>query len=118
MRSDPPSPVRIEFTPEFKRNIRRLSKKYRSIRSDIQPVLDQLVRGETPGDRIVGTRHVVYKVRAGNSDLGRGKSGGYRLIYYLVTESSIVLLTLYSKTEQGDITSDEIVRIIESTQSS
>lgn len=29
----------VEFTPEFKRNLRSLAKKYRRIRSDIQPVI-------------------------------------------------------------------------------
>ncbi|GBL15880.1 hypothetical protein MTo_03198 [Microcystis aeruginosa NIES-1211] len=31
-------------------------------------------------------------------------SGGYRVIYYLQTQTAIVLITLYSKTDQTDIT--------------
>ena len=34
--------VQVEFTTEFKRNLRALSKKYRHIRSDIQPVIGQI----------------------------------------------------------------------------
>jgi len=37
-----PLRVQVEFTPEFKRNLRALSKKYRHIRSDVQPVIDRL----------------------------------------------------------------------------
>lgn len=44
--------VQIEFTPEVKRNLRALAKKYRHIRSDIQPVLDRLESGEVIGDQI------------------------------------------------------------------
>lgn len=49
-----PLQVRVEFTPEFKRNLRALSKKYRHIRSDVQPVIEQPQAGngaavEPPG---------------------------------------------------------------------
>ena len=101
----------VRFTPEFKRNLRQLAKKYRRIRSDIQPIIDTLLSGELPGDRLQGVGFDVYKVRVRNSDVQRGKSGGYRIIYYLPTETSIVLITLYSKMEQQDIEVREI-RII------
>ena len=39
MPSDSPSPLQISFTPEFKRNLRQLAKKYRHIKSDLQPIL-------------------------------------------------------------------------------
>lgn len=38
MRNEAPL-VQVEFAPEFKRNLRVLAKKYRHIRSDLQPVL-------------------------------------------------------------------------------
>jgi len=50
-----PSPREVRFTPEFKRNLRQLAKKYRRIRSDIQPVIDALIAGDLPGDRIQGS---------------------------------------------------------------
>jgi len=31
----------ISYTPEFKRNLRRLAKKYRQIRSDLDPLLQR-----------------------------------------------------------------------------
>jgi hypothetical protein len=31
MQSDPPGELEVEFTPEFKRNLRALAKKYRHI---------------------------------------------------------------------------------------
>lgn len=74
--------ITIEFTPEFKRNIRALSKKYRHIRSDIQPLIEQLGKGEIVGDKIPGVKYSVFKVRILNSDIQKGKSAGYRLIYY------------------------------------
>ena len=51
-------------------------------------------------------------MRVRNSDSGKGKSGGYRLIYQRTTEGSVLLITLYSKTEQTDIAPKEIRQII------
>lgn len=113
MPSEPTTPsIEVRFTPEFKRNLRALNKRYRHIRSDIEPILDQLRAGVFIGDQIPRTGYPLYKVRIRNRDAQRGKSGGYRLIYYLRTSKSIILITLYSKTEQSDITAAELRRII------
>lgn len=106
------SAAQVLFTPEFKRNIRQLAKKYRRIKSDVQPLLDELAQGQTPGDQIPGVQYEVFKVRVRNSDSGKGKSGGYRVIYQRTEESAIVLITIYSKTEQEDIAVNEIRQII------
>ena len=107
-----PNETQIEFTPEFKRNLRALAKKYRQIRSDIQPVVDSLQKGDFVGDQIKGTEYTVFKVRVKNSDIQKGKSSGYRMIYYLKTPTKIILITLYSKLEQTDITAKQIRKIL------
>ncbi len=104
--------ILVEFTPEFKRNIRHLSKKYRHIKSDVQPVIKDLESGRTLGDQIQSVGYTVYKVRVKNSDIKKGKRAGYRLIYYIKTKLKIILVTIYSKTEQGDIFAEKIRRII------
>ena len=112
MSSDPTPPLRVTFTPEFKRNLRQLAKRYRHIKTDLQPILDTLASGSKPGDQVPRVRYEVYKVRAKNSDASRGKSGGYRIIYYIKSESEVVLVTVYSKTEQADIAPEDIRQII------
>ncbi|MEI6429470.1 MAG: type II toxin-antitoxin system RelE/ParE family toxin [Pseudanabaena sp. ELA607] len=106
------NPVQIEVSPTFQENIRSLAKKYRNIRQDLQPVINQLEQGELLGDQISGIGYPVFKLRVKNSDIQKGKSGGYRLIYYLKTSTGIVLLTIYPKSEQSDIEADEIRDII------
>jgi mRNA-degrading endonuclease RelE of RelBE toxin-antitoxin system len=108
----PIPPVEIRFTPEFKRNLRALSKRYRHIKSDIQPTIEQLQAGNFIGDRIPRTSYTLYKVRVRNKDAQRGRSGGYGIIYYLQTSSNVTLITLYSKSEQSDISAAEVRRII------
>ena len=105
-------PINIEFTPEFKRNIRALSRKYRHIREDVEPLILELQNGQLPGAQVSGTGFTIFKVRVSNRDVQKGKSGGYRLIYYLQTGSNIILITIYSKAEQADISASQIRRII------
>lgn len=104
--------IQVEAAPTFNRNLRTLAKKYRSIRNDIQPVIAQLERGELPGDQISGIGYEVFKLRVRNSDIQKGKSGGYRLIYYVKTATGIILLTIYTKSEQEDIAADDIRSVI------
>ncbi len=52
-------------------------------------------------------------MRAKNSNIQKGKSGGYRIIYLLESETSILLLTIYSKSEQEDITTEQIKSILD-----
>lgn len=104
--------IQVEASPTFNRNLRSLAKKYRNIRNDIQPVIEQLERGELLGDKISGIGYEVFKLRVRNSDIQKGKSGGYRLIYYVKTANGIILLTIYTKSEQADIAADEIRSIV------
>jgi mRNA-degrading endonuclease RelE of RelBE toxin-antitoxin system len=69
MPSESARDVQVEYTPEFKRNLRSLAKKYRHIRSDVQSVIEQLEAGQVPGDQIPQTGYVVFKVRVRNSDI-------------------------------------------------
>ena len=102
----------VEYSEAFKRQLKRLSRRYRQIKNDIKPIVDALIDGETLGDQITGTTYTLYKVRAKNSDSQRGKSGGYRVIYYLKTKTKCILVTLYSKSDQGDIVSKELKHLL------
>ena len=104
--------IQIVASPDFKTQTRKLSKRYHNLQTDLQPLLDQLIQGETPGDRIQGIQSIVYKVRLKNSNTKKGKSGGYRVIYYLKSQDNILLVTLYSKSDRTDIAIETIVNVI------
>lgn len=111
-------PVRVRFTPEFKRNLRALAKKYRHIRSDVQPVIEQLQAGSFVGDQVPRVKHTIFKVRIKNSDIQKGKRSGYRFIYYLKTPTEVILVTIYSKLDQSDISAQQIQRIVQEYEKS
>jgi mRNA-degrading endonuclease RelE of RelBE toxin-antitoxin system len=107
--------INIDLTPEYQRNLKYLAKKYRNIRSDTQFFITELQKGNLLGDRLSGFGEdiYIYKARVKNSNIQKGKSAGYRVIYLLESEISILLLTIYSKSEQEDITDYEIDSILD-----
>jgi mRNA-degrading endonuclease RelE of RelBE toxin-antitoxin system len=111
--SEQPIMIEVIATNKFQKKVKSLGKKYRNIRDDLQPMIDLLQSGALPGDRVSGVLDLeIYKVRVKNSDARRGTSGGYRLIYYVKTSEQVILVTLYSKSEQEDIGADEVVGIL------
>jgi len=55
-----------------------------------------------------------YKIRVAISAKGRGKSGGARLITYVrILKNKIFLLDIYDKSEQANISSQELQLLID-----
>jgi mRNA-degrading endonuclease RelE of RelBE toxin-antitoxin system len=116
--------VKIEFTPNFDRDVKMLSKRYRNVKKDLRPnILSKIENGNFVGKPILDFLlentfpYRVYKVRCKNSDALRGKRGGYRLIYCTCTNHEegyilAIILTVYSKSDQEDIADTEIVKFI------
>ncbi|MDZ8262344.1 type II toxin-antitoxin system RelE/ParE family toxin [Nostoc sp. ChiQUE01b] len=105
----------VRFTSPFKRRLKTLTKRYRQIQVDIQPIIDQLQAGNFIGDQISGIDLTVFKVRAKNSDIPTGKSGGYRVIYQVVSSEFVLLLLIYAKSEQADVSLEDIEDAIKKT---
>ena len=96
-------PIEIRVTPDFRKQLRKLEKRYRKIKSDLEPILMQIQMGEIVGERLQGIDAEVFKVRVRNSDTNRGKSGGYRVIYWLKLPQCVVILDIYSKSDRDDV---------------
>lgn len=85
---------------EFKRNFKHLYKKYPSLKSDMEAFKEQLHYNPYAG---VNLGNGVHKVRLAIKSKGKGRSGGARVITYVVEEKDddiiINLLTIYDKNE-------------------
>ena len=104
--------IKIIATSIFEKSLKRLSKKFPSIKEVYNRVLVEL---QSPGfGEEIKDHEDYYKVRYSNVDAGKGKSGGFRLIYYWPKEQSIVVLVdIYSKTEQQEVNWNEVTRNME-----
>lgn len=105
--------VTFGYTTEFKRQIKRLKKKYASIQSDFDVLLAELSENPFAG---VDLGNGVHKVRMAIKSKGKGKSGGARVITYNIDEKAgvfhIDLLTIYDKSEIENISDSYIQSLL------
>ena len=107
--------MRLIPTARFKQDVKLYirKKKYLKIREDIKSVTDKLEHGLLVGDELqdIVANGRTFKVRIANSSAKVGKSNGFRLIYYVVTEEGdIYLLTIYSKKDDDKVLTDDEIR--------
>jgi mRNA-degrading endonuclease YafQ of YafQ-DinJ toxin-antitoxin module len=53
--------MEIKYTEAFKRQLKQLSRRYRHIKKDIEPIIDAVIVGEIPSDQITGTDYIFIK---------------------------------------------------------
>ena len=104
-------PTLVKDLPYFIRRLRRLERKYPKTIDEVENLVASLSQGERPGQRMPHVGYEIYKVRLPNRAARRGKSGGFRVIYYVQFEDLVTLLTIYSKTEETDISVREIQQL-------
>ena len=95
---------------KFKKEAKRLVKKYPSLKSELFELNILLVSNPTSGTSLGNN---AYKIRIAIKSKGSGKSGGARVITYVVTENKeIYLLTIYDKGELDTIDDSTLRKII------
>ena len=95
---------------KFKKEAKRLVKKYPSLKSELFELNILLVSNPTSGTSLGNN---AYKIRIAIKSKGSGKSSGARVITYVVTENKeIYLLTIYDKGELDTIDDSTLRKII------
>ena len=96
--------------PPFDRQLKRLAKKYPSIKNDLAELGKQLSQNPALGKPI---GQDCYKIRIAISSKGKGKSGGTRVITHVyVAETTIYLLTIYDKSDKENISDKELNELL------
>jgi len=107
------SKINVGFSGQFLKELRRIVRKFPQAASEVDALIERLKQGERPGDKIPNVGYDVYKVRLKNPSANRGKRGGLRAIYYFQFADQVIMIILYSKTEQEDVSIAVIRQIIE-----
>jgi len=103
---------RIKITQNFEKEAKPLIKKYPSFKNDLASLINDLELNPELG---ISLGHNLYKIRLAISSKGRGKSGGARIITYVVLENEIVhLLSIYDKAEYDTAKVDTLLKILKS----
>jgi mRNA-degrading endonuclease RelE of RelBE toxin-antitoxin system len=96
--------------PPFDRQLKRLSKKYPSLKLDFNTFLDDLEKNPVQGNDLGKN---CYKIRFKISSKNKGKSSGARVITnILVTKETVYLLTIYDKADQDTLSNKELEELL------
>lgn len=96
---------KIIETRAFTKEINRLLKKRSLLEQDYDDFKKELAENPDIGDRIEGTGGIK---KARLKSASRGKSGGFRVCYYVVvSKDNIYLLWIFPKNEQENLSKEE-----------
>lgn len=105
------SSFNVVLTDDFKRDAKKLIKKYRSIASEISDLVESLeidpIQREPLGKDC-------YKIRMAIASKNKGKSGGSRIITCVkIIDEMVILLSIYDKSEKENIEDSKLKSLLE-----
>ena len=96
--------------PTFSKELKRLAKKYNSLKADLAVLFESLEENPIQGTALGRN---CYKIRLAISSKGKGKSGGARLITNIVVaDETVYLLSIYDKSERDNLTDKELDELL------
>lgn len=105
----------VSASLQFKREVKPLAKKYHSLKSSVESLVDALIKNPYLG---TAYGNDIYKVRLADESKGKGKSGGFRIMYYHLNVSEngidILLMNIYDKSEKSTIKKSEALKALKS----
>lgn len=101
----------VQATSLFDRQIKRLVKKFPSLKNEYANLVASLKENPEQGTSLGNN---CYKIRLAIASKGKGKSGGARVITHLqVTDKNVFLLSIYDKSEQDSISDKDINSLLD-----
>ncbi len=101
---------KIEVSPNFKKEAKKLVKRYPSLKAELANLFLELEDNPTLG-RDLGDG--IYKIRIAIASKNRGKSGGGRVMSYVkITDKIVLLFSIFSKGDKDTISEKEIEELL------
>jgi len=99
---------KVFTTPDFEKSVKPIYKRQRSLKADLNKLIESLEEEPTQGIKI---RENCYKIRMAITSKGRGKSGGARVFTYVkVVEEAVYLAQIIDKSDKDSISETELNR--------
>ena len=100
----------IVVTTNFKKEVKRLVKKYPSLKSDLLKLVEMLEDNPMQG---IALGKDCYKIRMAISSKRKGKSGGSRIITCVkLIASTVFLLSIFDKSEKEGVSDKELDELL------
>jgi mRNA-degrading endonuclease RelE of RelBE toxin-antitoxin system len=101
---------KIELSENFKKEAKKLSKKYPSLKTDLASLFEELEKNPTTG---ISLGNDIYKIRLAIASKNKGKSGGARVMSFVkVINTTVLLFSIYNKGDIDSISDKEIEELI------
>ena len=101
---------KVELSENFKKEASKLSKKYPYLKTELATLFATLETNPTLGTPLGNN---IYKIRLAIASKNKGKSGGARVMsFVLVTDTTVLLFSIYNKGEKDSISDDEIKELL------
>jgi hypothetical protein len=96
--------------PPFDKQLKRLAKKYPSLKNEFAELLESLEQEPEQGTNLGNN---CYKIRIAIATKGKGKSGGARVITnFVIAEETVFLISIYDKSEKENLTDKELDELL------
>jgi mRNA-degrading endonuclease RelE of RelBE toxin-antitoxin system len=96
----------VQTIPEFEKQVKKLQKKYPSLKSDLGKLALLLQTNPKQGTPLGND---FYKIRMSIASKARGKSGGARVITCVqVIHNTVYLASVYDKSDKSSISDSEL----------
>jgi len=100
----------VIVTTGFKKHVKKIAKKHRSIKLDIANLVDSLEQYPNQGEPLGKD---CYKVRMSISSKNKGKSGGSRIITCVkIIRKDVFLLSIYDKSEKEGLSDKDLDELL------
>ena len=105
-------PTNVIHTKRFRSRLRRLARRFPSAIDEVEALTEELKQGARPGDLYKGLGYVAYRVRRANRSGGSGKSGGFRITYYVHDTETVALLAIAQRKDAGYLSKYEFDQLL------
>ena len=103
-------PYKIELSENFKKEAKKLIKKFPSLKLELTKLFAQLEDTPNMGTPIGNN---VYKIRLSIASKNKGKSGGARVMSFVqVIDTTVLLFSIYNKGDKNSISDKEIKELL------
>ena len=100
----------VRVIPRFERNLKKLVKKYPSLKSEFIQLIKSLKVEPNQGTSLGNS---CYKIRLTIASKSKGKRGGARVITnYVASEYAVFLLTIYDKSDRDTLSNQELKELL------
>jgi len=104
----------VDTTPNFEKEAKKLYKKYKSLKSEILVLIDELSENPTKG---IDLGNNIYKIRVAVKSKGKGKSGGMRVMTQVkIIKETVYLFSIYNKGDTDSISDNKISELIQNIE--